>query len=191
MHAIFIDGGYLFNMLRHEFQGVRVDFMKLVKELIASSSFPLLRTYLYDCLPHLKANPTEAEQRIYDNRAYFMEQIAGLPQFEVRYGEIGRAGDIFRQKRVDTALVGDLVRLSAKRNIQMATLIAGDSDFIPGIEIAKSEGVITQLYYGISNGHRDLICAADISRSFTNTLVEKIRKINGTNMPSGLSALAV
>ena len=54
----------------------------------------------------------------------------------------------------------DLATLAAKRLIQEAAIVAGDSDFIPAVEAAKSEGVLIRLFHGQSV-HSDLWTAAD------------------------------
>ena len=54
----------------------------------------------------------------------------------------------------------DLVQLSARGHISQAALLAGDSDFIPAVAAAKSEGVLVRLYHG-RNCHNDLLRNAD------------------------------
>ena len=84
-----------------------------------------------------------------------------LPGFSVRLGRLEHCGfrpdgsPIFEQKRVDILLGVDLAQLSAKGQIQQAILLAGDSDFIPAVEVAKNEGVLVILYHG-ANTHSDL-----------------------------------
>ena len=71
-------------------------------------------------------------------------------------------------------LAVDLVKLSADGHIQKAILIAGDSDFIPAIAAAKSEGVIVKLYHG-KNPHRDLLEEVDEHYRIDQVLVDSVR----------------
>ena len=68
----------------------------------------------------------------------------------------------------------DLVQLSAKQQISHAALIAGDSDFIPAIAVAKNEGVLIHLYHG-STPHRKLIEVADERTQITPAFLSDVR----------------
>jgi len=46
----------------------------------------------------------------------------------------------------------DLVQLSATKQINTAILLAGDSDFVPAIEVAKQHGVLVELWHGPRSG---------------------------------------
>ena len=48
--AIFIDGAYLFYLLRDEFGSVRIDYRLLA--LVLSEGTDLLRSYYYSALPY-------------------------------------------------------------------------------------------------------------------------------------------
>ena len=80
------------------------------------------------------------------------------------------------QKRGDSLLSVDLTMPAAKRLIQEAALVAGDSDFIPAIEAAKSEGVLNRLFHGQSV-HSDLWTAADERVQFSQEFIDSIRLI--------------
>ena len=69
----------------------------------------------------------------------------------------------------------DLVLLAAKQSINEAILVAGDSDFIPAITVAKSEGVLVKLYHG-ARPHSDLKQEADERIQITQGLVDTIRR---------------
>ena len=56
--------------------------------------------------------------------------------------------DALQQKRVDLMLGLDFALLSSKRQITHTVLIAGDSDFIPAVEVAKQEGIAVWLFHG-------------------------------------------
>ena len=55
---------------------------------------------------------------------------------------------IFIQKRVDIMLGVDMVQMAATQQISRAILLAGDSDFLPAIEVVKQYGVLVILWHG-------------------------------------------
>ena len=83
----------------------------------------------------------------------------------------------YEQKRVDVLLAVDLVRLSSKQQIQRAVLVAGDSDFLPAVTVAKDEGVQIQVIHSpdIRQIHRELWDAADERAVMDGTLIAKVR----------------
>ena len=64
--------------------------------------------------------------------------------------------------------------LAAKHLIQEAAIVAGDSDFIPAVEAAKSEGVLIRLFHGQSV-HSDLWTVADERVQFSQEFIDSIR----------------
>ncbi len=173
--AIFIDGAYLDYILRDEFGGAYIDFHGLSQQMAHGSDF--LRTYYYHCLPYQGNPPTEEERMRYSNRRSFYTALERLPRFAVRLGRLEHRGlrpdgsPIFEQKRVDILLGVDLTQLSAKGQIQQAILLAGDSDFIPAIEVAKNEGVLVTLYHG-ANPHSELWQQVDERHRITTEMIE-------------------
>jgi uncharacterized LabA/DUF88 family protein len=98
-----------------------------------------------------------------------MAALSRLPRFQVRLGKLeyrGRKADgspIFAQKRVDILLGVDMVELAATRQINRAILVAGDSDFLPAIEVVKRHGVLAVLWHGTRGGHgRPSTCHNDL-----------------------------
>jgi uncharacterized LabA/DUF88 family protein len=81
----------------------------------------------------------------------------------------------YEQKRVDILLGVDLVQLAAKQSIQEAILVAGDSDFIPAVVAAKSEGVLIRLYHG-AKPHSDLWQEADERIQFNQSIIDSVRR---------------
>ncbi len=101
-----------------------------------------------------------------------------LPRYMVRLGRLALRYDQsgqrrFEQKRVDILLGVDLVQLAAKQNIQEAIIVAGDSDFIPAVTAAKSEGVLVKLFHG-ERPHNDLWQEADERVQFDQTFIDSI-----------------
>jgi uncharacterized LabA/DUF88 family protein len=66
-----------------------------------------------------------------------------------------------------------MVQLAAKQNIDEAILLAGDSDFIPAVTAAKSDGVLVRLYHG-QRPHSDLWQEIDERTEITQSLVQSI-----------------
>jgi len=175
--AIFIDGGYLDVTNRDECGGVRIDYAKLATKLAGSTE--ILRTYYYNCLPYQQTTPTEEEKTRFSQAQKFHAALRSLPRFEVREGLLvyrgsNRRGEpIFVQKGIDIQLGVDLVLLSAKQQISHAVVIAGDSDLIPALGVAKNEGVLIHLYHG-SAPHRKLIEIADERTQITPAFLSDI-----------------
>jgi len=162
--AIFIDGAYLDATTRNECGGIRIDYTKLAQKL--AGGVEILRTYYYNCLPYQHHPPTSEKSKRFSQAQKFHTALRALPRYEVREGMLVYRGDdekgkpIYVQKGVDIQFGVDLVLLSAKQQISHAALIAGDSDFVPAIEVAKNEGVLIHLYHG-ATPHRKLIEVAD------------------------------
>ena len=174
--AIFIDGAYLDHVLRNEFNGAQVDFGALANAMAGSDN--LLRTYYYHCPPYQSNPPTQSESDRYAASRSFYTALERLPRFSVRLGRIeqrygpdGRPR--FEQKRVDILLGVDLVQLATKGRIEQAILLAGDSDFIPAISVAKAEGVLVRLYYG-ENCHTELWQESDDRVRIDQALIDAV-----------------
>ncbi len=75
-----------------------------------------------------------------------------LPKYEVRLGKLAFRNGEFEQKGVDTLLSIDLVNLAASGKISDAVLMAGDSDFIPAVKVAKNYGINIHLYHSKIKG---------------------------------------
>ena len=67
--AVFIDGAYLDNVLRYEFNNARIDYQILSRELVGDSD--LLRTYYYNCPAYQGNPPTEEERERYASQRRF------------------------------------------------------------------------------------------------------------------------
>jgi len=179
--AIFIDGGYLDKVLKKDFKGARIGYEAFSREIAAQIRPPatILRTYYYHCLPFKSSSPTPEDSRRFGSMEKFLNFLKGLPRFEVKEGRLARRGPDkdgkydYEQKMVDVLLSIDLVRLSAKGQITDIALVAGDSDFVPAIEVAKSEGVSVWLFH-CSSRHNELWKTADERIEITQNFVNKI-----------------
>ncbi len=175
--AIFIDAAYLQFTLKEEFDSPRIDFKKLVSEMAGGSE--VLRSYYYDCEPYQSNPPTEAEKERFGRVQRFHYALDRIPRFQVRLGMLAYRGcdadgkPIFQQKRVDIQMGVDLVLLAAKKAITDAVVLAGDSDFLPAIDVAKTEGVVIHLFHG-QNPHHDLVSRSDERTRIDANLISSI-----------------
>ena len=176
--AIFVDGAYLEYLLHEEFDGARIDYGALSRQMAGDAD--ILRTYYYHCLPYQDNPPTQEQSARYASRRQFFDALDKLPRYTVRFGRLVIRGaddqgrPRYEQKRVDILLGVDMVQLAAKQSIQEAILLAGDSDFIPAVQAVKSEGVLVRLFHG-RRPHYDLWQEVDertrITAAFINSIL--------------------
>ncbi len=144
--AIFVDGAYLDHVLKYEFDDARIDYLALFRCLAGEQD--LLRAYYYHCPAYQGNPPTDEERERYAAQRKFFSALERMPRCTVRLGRLAYRGKTrsgrrqFEQKRVDILLGVDLALLSAKQAIREAVIVAGDSDFIPAVTVAKAEGVV-------------------------------------------------
>ncbi|MCE2458676.1 MAG: NYN domain-containing protein [Dehalococcoidia bacterium] len=188
--AIYIDGGYFEQISRQ--LGVRVHFAKFVDEILnivtdrTSGTLDLLRTYYYDSLPYQGDPATQEESERFARKRSFFQVLRRIERFQVREGRLALRGydqsgrPMFQQKRVDLMLGLDFALLSSKRQITHAVLIAGDSDFIPAVEVAKQEGIAVWLFHGPgrtserrSTHAEELWVAADVRFELTREFLSR------------------
>ena len=176
--AMFIDGAYLDKLLKNEFNLVKIKYDALAAQMAGSSE--ILRTYYYNCPPYQSSAPTPDERERFAKAQRFYTYLERLPRYEVRLGRLAlrgwnQAGEpIFEQKRVDLMLGVDLALLSGKGQIADAALLAGDSDLIPAVIAAKSQGVVVHLFHGRTY-HKDLWDHADERVPITLDFIEAIK----------------
>jgi len=70
--AVFIDGGYLDNVLLH-YGKAKIDYEKMVQDLTGEN--PLLRAYYYHCLPYQSAEPTPEEKQKFSSAERFLRRL--------------------------------------------------------------------------------------------------------------------
>ncbi len=176
--AVFIDGGYLDRELDSKRQGHRIDFKKLVENIveISGKDKSIVRVYYYHCLPFQDSPPTLEQREKFGRSQGFFRALQRTSRFEVRLGRLAFRGNradgtpIFEQKRVDLMLGLDLMSLAAKHIIDEVFIIAGDSDFVPAVNAVKKEGIVVYLVHGDSP-HDDLLDEVDERIPITQELV--------------------
>ncbi|MBI4504337.1 MAG: NYN domain-containing protein [Chloroflexi bacterium] len=184
--ATFIDGAYLDYLCRDHFQRLRIDYGRFAEEIWRTvaqgtrDSLDLLRTYYYHCPPYQSNPPSDEERSKTEAHSKFRKALESLPRFEYRAARLASRGldregrQVFEQKRVDLLLGLDIALLSAKGRITHVALIAGDSDFIAALDVAKQEGVSTWLFHGpVQTCHAELRRAADERREIDAEFISR------------------
>ena len=93
----------------------------------------------------------------FTNKNRFLEKVARLERFALRLGELSFTGwkqDMysrkwkpdFKQKSVDMKFGLDIATMATKHTVDKIVLVAGDSDFIAPIKMARKEGLWVYIY---------------------------------------------
>ena len=145
--VVLLDGGYLDKINQLHFGKMKLDLLKLSDEL-CKPDCQRFRTYYYNCPPYQSKPPTEPEKKWLQGYRRYVSRLDKLPRFTIREGflKMGSNG-VPSQKLVDVWFACDLVRMCTSTRIDQAIIIAGDSDFVPAVNIANEEHVITKLLY--------------------------------------------
>ena len=176
--AVFVDGSYLDHVLEDKRQGKRIDYRKLIQNIVdkAGGEKEIIRIYYYHCLPYQDSSPTDEQKGRFSKAQGFFRALQRTPRFEVRRGRLAFRGydsegkPIYEQKQVDLLLGVDLMLHAAKGTVDEIFLIAGDSDFVPAVRAVKTEGILVYLANG-TNPHDDLLDEADERIEITQELV--------------------
>lgn len=186
--AVLIDGGYLQRVLKDLFGSPKIDYSRL--SCWAVEGYQLFRTYYYDCLPFQDNPPTEEQRARLAAKDSFLKALDRLDRYVVRLGRLERRGldsagrPIFHQKRVDLQLGLDVASLVTSQSVALITLIAGDSDLIPAVQLARERNILVRLVVPPRqlrsvevSYHQDLWDIVDERRVLTNTVVQEISRI--------------
>ena len=192
--AVLIDVGYFNKLLEHH--KLRVDYLLFAEQLVSSlgntDSHPKAwrwRTYVYDgLLREPKARDDEHYKTSYAKKREFLLRLNDLPRFQVRIGKIKISQEpnmpaSFRQKRVDMMLGVDITRIAAAKQADLILLVAGDSDFVPAVQVAREEGALVYLYHaGETTLERrnfdELRQTCDDATEITRAMLEKCKRID-------------
>jgi uncharacterized LabA/DUF88 family protein len=150
--AVLIDGAYFDKIRFHDHGNAKIDVEKLANEMSCGKN--LTNIFYYHCLPYQSSPPTLQERSSFSSKQKFFASISTIPLLTLRQGNIALVSSCIcgkqdlRQKRVDSMICVDIASLSLKKKVENISILTGDSDFIPAIELAKSEGVTTILWHG-------------------------------------------
>ena len=178
--AVFIDGGYLDKLLREDFPGTHIDYRKLLGEL-SRGGREVFRANYYTALSYQSNPPTLDEEDRREAQVGFLSCLRRIPGFRVCLGKLERRdtreGFEYRQKRVDVMLAIDVARLAMNGQVSELILFAGDSDFVPLLDLARELGIKVRLFHSKDprHCHRDLYEAADARTPIDEALLAKVR----------------
>ncbi len=172
--AVFIDGGYLSQVLRQHFSDVHIDYYKFSEELCNSIEAKRLRTYYYNCMPVVRED-NEKDRERYNKMQKFLDKLRRLPRFEVELGRLQLVNGVFKQKMVDVKMSLDIVDVSFNGQVDHVILVAGDSDFVPAVRRAKKYGRIVHLYYYSSTVHKNILDEIDEAHEISEDLIMKCK----------------
>lgn len=179
--AVFIDGGYLANVLKRHFGEPRLDYARIVDWICEDDE--LFRTYYYDCLPYQSSIPTDEERQMVSRKQRFLTALKRLDRFTVREGRLeyrGTADDgtpVFQQKRIDLQIGLDIATVVAMKRADIVAILSGDSDLLPALNMAKDTGVIVRLVHGPRGTyHNDLWDAADERKQISPEVIGQCRQ---------------
>ena len=126
---VFID---LANALRaiqpKESTGLRLDFYRLVKELVGPRR--LMGAYVFDAIQSTDRSVDVPKRRLLDALRY--------QGFRVVVREVSFAEG--EQKEVDIALATEMLANAFRDAYDVAILVSGDRDFVPAVERIRAEG---------------------------------------------------
>lgn len=196
--AVLIDVGYFNKILEHH--KVRVDYTKFCEFLVAQigldDSHPKTwrwRTYIYDgMLREPKASDDERYRGSYHKKREFLLKLGDLPRFHVRVGKTKVSEEhglsAFRQKRVDMMLGVDITRIATSRQADVIILVAGDSDFVPAVLVAREEGALVYLWHGSNNtleprSFDELRQVCDQAQEVTRVVLEQCKRPEPLKVP--------
>jgi uncharacterized LabA/DUF88 family protein len=124
---VFIDGSNIFWTARTFKDGLRIDYQKLVKELVGNRN--LIRPYFY-CAIGVPPNPNQI--KFQHKLKYSGINVVSRP--------LRQRGDKWVEKGVDVALVTDLLGMAFRNVYDTAILVSGDRDLGGAVEEVKRLG---------------------------------------------------
>lgn len=172
---ILIDGGFFAQRFKaiQKRPATVSDVEKLVKDIMSAVQAKtagetqdiLFRVFYYDCRPfagivkdHSGSKTIDySKSKSFPVQNKFLEDVAKLERFALRLGELSFTGwrtnrftgnwePDFRQKSVDMKFGLDIATMATKHTVDKIVLVAGDSDFIAPIKMARKEGLLVYLY---------------------------------------------
>lgn len=168
--VVFIDGGYLRDILRNNFNHSFIDYLKFCQIICQDLGLDRLRTYYYTCLPFVRKNNSNDMWKL-SKSDKFISKLKRLPRFEVKLGKLQLIGGGFKQKMVDVLMSLDIVEMCFDKKINEVIIVAGDADFVPAIKKAKNCGAIVHLFYHSKSVHNELLDNVDEIHEINDKLI--------------------
>lgn len=179
---LFIDGGYLDKILDKYAEIFGVDKIPLNYVKIRGS---FSKVFYYDCFPEKKKieKDQNEDEKDYESRKKkeeenynskkekkesFFNTLRSIDRFHVHTGTLKyrrkHHESNFEQKEIDVKIAVDMLIHTFKKNMDEATLLAGDLDYRPLIDALVQEGMNVTLWYECSCTNNELILSADNRR---------------------------
>lgn len=134
---IFIDSSNFYHSSKKLNVVEKIDFQKLVKELVMNRS--LVKVFYYNCSLDISVN-----QKTYWKQQKFFNILRKIPDFQVilcKQRKIVKNGKTdYEVKGDDTHLVSDLVGEAYENKYDTAIIVSGDEDFISPIKRVRKLG---------------------------------------------------
>jgi uncharacterized LabA/DUF88 family protein len=158
-----IDGGYLRAAANKWHIPYSNNFIDAVARTLVDGAWDnLLRVMYYDAPPYngTQRRPVSGTEKEFSGRSDWLDELASREFFAVRRGTVkwrgwkirhpeninGAPSDDdyapdFQQKGVDLRIGVDMVSFAYERAAERVMLVAGDTDFIPAMKIARRRGL--------------------------------------------------
>ncbi len=155
---IFIDGSNLYHSLKNHFGRTDLDIGKFCRKLLGRRR--LIRIYYYNARVGQKEEPER-----YKQQQAFFASVNAIPYSELRLGRL-----VYTnwpsvppyEKGTDVQLATDMITHSFKNNYDVATLVAGDNDFVSALQAVKNNGKHVEIaLFGRQGSSRQLRTVAD------------------------------
>lgn len=173
--AILIDGGFFVRQFKAMYKrspkiADMQPFLDQIMSDVQQLSPPvctdiLFRSIYYDCRPFGEIRTDPAGNQVdfslhpqYRVASRFQSGLKNFPQMALRLGDLSFDGwrvDVeqpgkyvpdFKQKAVDMKIGLDIAWMASKRTVDKLVLVAGDSDFVSPMKLARKEGILVYLY---------------------------------------------
>lgn len=132
--VVFIDGSNLYNGMRDNLTGTRVNLQEFVSQLVLKRH--LVRTYYYNA-PLTDDYDTERRE----GQQRFFESLSRIPYVTVRLGRLHRRFDgTLVEKGVDVAIAVESLSLAYENAYDTVLLVSGDGDYVQLVEAIKRKG---------------------------------------------------
>lgn len=172
--AILIDGGYFIPRYYQNYgafpkkeqlsEYIENTILKVQTLTGEHSQDVLFRVFYYDCRPYggTEEDPTGKKINFSNTPAFkaatrFQNDLRIVPQMALRLGDLSFDGwkfkkgttdeyiPDFKQKSVDMKIGLDIAWIAGKKTVDKIVLVAGDSDFVTPMKLARREGLLVYL----------------------------------------------
>lgn len=127
-----------------------------------------LKSFYYDCLPPKKRNQSDEDYHLSrQERLQEFDEICKIDGFHVSEGFSRHRRKIVEQKAVDISIAVDMLTHTFMRNMEKATLLTSDLDFLPLVNALVNQGMYIKLWYHQGHTNNDLINAVDAHEPIT------------------------